>query len=109
MGQYCALAALEQGEDWLAANRVEDGEVGRRTAESLGLAAPRGGTFLFLDVKDKLDARGLGGYLEDAFERGVLVAPGGSCGEFYGDWVRISFTAARPDVVLEAASKLASL
>jgi len=109
VGQYSALAALERGATWLEANRIEDGDVGRRAAESLGLAAPCGGTFLFLRVDDKLDGRGLGGYLEDAFERGVLVAPGGSCGEEYGGWVRISFTAARREVVLEATAKLASL
>jgi aspartate/methionine/tyrosine aminotransferase len=107
--QYAALAALEEGDAWLEGNRKQDGEVGRQVADTLGLPAPAGGTFLFLDVREKLDGRGLQGYLEDAFERGVLVAPGHSCGAAYEEWVRISFTAAQPDAVNEAASRLASL
>jgi aspartate aminotransferase len=107
-GQYAALVALEQGESWLAANRRQDAEVGREVASSLGLPAPEGGTFLFLDVRKRLDGRGLHGFLEDAFERGVLIAPGHACGEAYADWVRLSFTAAPPEAVLEAASRLAS-
>ena len=109
VGQHAALAALEQGDEWLAANRAADGEVGRRVAERLGLSPPSGGTFLFMDVRERLGERGLGGFLEDAFERGVLVAPGGSCGEAYSDWVRVSFTAAPPEIVLAAASELASI
>ena len=109
VGQHGALIALTEGEAWLAGNRAEDGAVGRAVAQRLGLAAPEGGTFLFLDVRDRLDERGLQGFLEDAFERGVLVAPGHSCGEAYGEWVRISYTAAPSAAVLEAVERLASL
>jgi N-succinyldiaminopimelate aminotransferase len=108
-GQYGALAALAGGDRWLAENRRQDGEVGRKAAARLGLPAPEGGTFLFLDVRDRLDARGLHGFLEDAFDQGVLVAPGHSCGGDYAEWVRLSFTAAEPDVVLEAVRRLADL
>jgi len=108
-GQYAALAAITQGEAWLASNRVEDGEVGQRVAESLGLPAPSGGTFLFLDVRERLDHRGLAGFLEDAFEQGVLVAPGHACGAEYAEWIRMSFTAEPPEVVFEAARRIASL
>ncbi len=106
VGQYTALAAIEHGADWLAANCAEDREVGRRVAAMLGLPAPEGGTFLFLDVRDCLDDRGLTGLLEDCFEQGVLVAPGHSCGADYSDWIRISYTAAPADRVLEAAGRL---
>lgn len=108
-GQFAALAAIEGGEAWLAENRRQDADVGRLASECLGVRAPEGGTFLFLDVRDQLDERGLAGYLEDAFSQGVLVAPGHSCGEAYADWVRMSFTAARPEIVLEAAARLAAL
>jgi N-succinyldiaminopimelate aminotransferase len=108
-GQYAALAALEQGNAWLEENRVQDGEVGRQAAERLGLSAPAGGTFLFFDVRERLDERGLHGYLEDAFGRGVLVAPGHSCGTAYAEWVRISFTAAPSEAVLEAAGRLSTI
>ena len=106
VGQYTALAALEKGADWLAANRAADREVGIQVAALLGLPAPEGGTFLFLDVRDRLDARGLMGLLEDCFAEGVLVAPGHSCGTDYADWIRISYTAAPADHVLEAAKRL---
>ena len=108
-GQHSALAALEAGAQWLATIRAETGETGAAVAEALGLPAPEGGSFLFLDVRDRLDERGLHGYLADCFEQGVLVAPGGSCGEEYGEWVRLSFTAAPPAAVREAASILAAL
>lgn len=75
----------------------------------LGLDAPEGGTFLFLDVRDRLDERGLGGLLEDCFARGVLVAPGLSCGTAYGEWIRLSYTAAPGEAVLEAASRLSDV
>lgn len=106
VGQYTALAALEKGADWLAANRAADREVGIQVAARLGLPAPEGGTFLFLDVHDRLDSRGLMGLLEDCFAQGVLVAPGHSCGSDYADWIRISYTAAPPEGVLEAAKRL---
>lgn len=106
--QYAAVSALERGASWVAENRIQDGKVGRRVAGILGVPDPEGGTFLFIDVCDRLDGRGLHGLLEDSFEKGVLVAPGSSCGTDYADWIRISFTAAPPDSVLEAARRFGS-
>lgn len=109
VGQHTALAAIADGADWVAAAAAEDGAVGAEVARRLDLPAPEGGAFLFLDVHDRLDDRGLDGLLADCFERGVLVAPGGSCGVDYGEWIRISYTAAPPDDVLEATTRLASV
>lgn len=109
IAQRTALAALEDGADWLATAHVQDREVGRRVADLLGQDPPKGGTFLFVDVRDRLDSRGLAGLLEDCFAEGVLVAPGSSCGQEYGEWIRLSFTAAPPDDVIEAASRLAKV
>ncbi len=106
IGQHTALAALTGGAAWLAANREADCAVGREVAQRLGLPAPEGGTFLFVDVRDRLDARGMPGLLEDCFEEGVLVAPGQSCGTDYAGWIRISYTAAPAESVLEAADRL---
>jgi DNA-binding transcriptional MocR family regulator len=64
---------------------------------------------LFLDVRDRLDERGLMGLLEDCFEQGVLVAPGSSCGEEYADWIRLSYTAVPGEAVLEATRRLANV
>ena len=109
VGQMTALAALRDGEAWLAKAHEQDREVGLRVAELLGEAPPQGGTFLFLDVRDRLDSRGMAGLLDDCFEQGVLVAPGSSCGEAYGEWIRLSYTAAPGAQVLDAAKRLASV
>ena len=109
IGQRTALAAIEGGAAWIESAREEYRKTGAQVAGLLGLPAPDGGTFLFLDVKDRLDDRGLHGLLEDCFAQGVLVAPGQSCGEAYGDWIRLSYTAAPPDDVLEAARRLAKV
>jgi N-succinyldiaminopimelate aminotransferase len=73
----------------------------------LGLPAPRGSTFLFVDVSDRLDERGLDGLLEDCFEDGVLVAPGASSGQGYEHWIRLCYTAEPPDEVARAIDLLA--
>jgi N-succinyldiaminopimelate aminotransferase len=109
IGQKTALAAVEGGAKWVEAAREADRQIGARVAETLGLPPPQGGTFLFLDVHDRLDERGLHGLLEDCFEEGVLVAPGHSCGTDYAEWIRLSYTAAPPDDVLEAARRLAGV
>jgi aspartate/methionine/tyrosine aminotransferase len=109
VGQYSALAALNGGEEWIAAARGEYQKSGAKVAELLGLPAPDGGTFLFVPVVEQIKRRGMDGFLEDCFEQGVLVAPGLSCGEDYADWIRLSFTAVPPDEVLEAARRLAGV
>jgi N-succinyldiaminopimelate aminotransferase len=106
-GQQAGLRALTAGAAWLASAREAYREVGARVAAELGIPAPEGGAFLFVDVGAKLDARGIWGFLEDCLDDGVALAPGPSCGEAYTRWVRLCFTAAAPDAVLEAARKLA--
>jgi aspartate/methionine/tyrosine aminotransferase len=109
IGQRTAIAAIEGGDAWIEKARAEYQATGAQVAERLGLPTPEGGTFLFLDVSARLDDRGMHGLLEDCFAKGVLVAPGLSCGEVYGDWIRLSYTAAPPDDVLEAATRLAEV
>ena len=106
-GQLAGLRALRGGAAWVESARASYREVGERVAELLGVPPPEGGTFLFLDVSERLDARGIWGFLEDCLDDGVALAPGPSCGEAYTGWVRLCFTAAPPDAVLEAARKLA--
>ena len=109
VGQYAAKAALEGGAEWLETACRETRTSGAEVAELLGLPAPEGGTFLFVPVRERFDGRGLHGLLEDCFERGVLVAPGLSCGEEYADWIRLCYTAVPPDEILEAARRLAGV
>lgn len=106
-GQLAALRAMQAGAGWVAKARASHQAAGDDAARVLGLAAPEGGTFLFLDAKPYLDARGLWGFLEDCLEDGVLLAPGASCGAAYETWVRICFSAAPPDDTAEAVRRLA--
>jgi aspartate/methionine/tyrosine aminotransferase len=107
-GQFAGLRALRDGAPWIARARESYQEVGRRAAKKLGVAAPEGSTFLFLDVSAQIDERGIWGFLEDCIEDGVALAPGPSCGRDYGHWVRLCYTAAPPDQVLAAVDRLAA-
>jgi len=106
-GQIAALRALEGGAGWIASASQAYRRVGDDAARRLGLEAPGGGTFLFLDVKPHLDERGLWGFLEDCLGDGILLAPGASCGEAYSTWVRLCFSAAPPAEIAEAVRRLA--
>jgi N-succinyldiaminopimelate aminotransferase len=97
--QLAALNALDgAGQPWVDSARERYAELGRKAADALGLPAPKGSTFLFPDVSDALDERGLDGLLGDLAEAGVLVAPGPSFGP-YPTHVRLCFTAAPPDEI----------
>lgn len=106
------IAALEvlagKGDAWIAEAREQYRETGNRAAARLGLEPPGGSTFLFFDVADHLDERGLGGFLEDCVDRGLFVAPGASFGP-YPTHVRLCFTASPPEVVERGVEVLASL
>ncbi len=96
------------GQAWIERARRQYRTTGERAAARLGVPAPRGSTFLFLDVASRLDERGLGGFLEECVERGLFVAPGPSFGP-YPTHVRVCFTAAPPEVVERGIEVLASL
>jgi len=106
-GQVAALRVLECGAGWVDNARALYREAGRDAAAALGLDAPAGSTFLFLDVAHRLDERGMHGFLGDCFEDGVLVAPGGSAGSDYASWIRLCYTAAPPEDVRFAVERLA--
>jgi N-succinyldiaminopimelate aminotransferase len=108
-GQLAAARALDgRGDAWIAEVREQYRDTGTRAAARLGIAAPQGSTFLFLDVRQHLDQRGLLGFLEDCADRGLFVAPGGSFGD-YPTHVRLCYTAAAPDVVDRGIEALAAL
>jgi N-succinyldiaminopimelate aminotransferase len=106
-GQVAGLRALREGGAWVARARASYRDVGEAVANELGMPPPEGSTFLFLDVRRALDERGLRGFLADCLEDGVALAPGSSCGEDYGDWVRLCYTSAPPTEVKDAARRLA--
>ncbi len=107
--QHAALRVLGgAGDAWAARARETYRGAGDAAADRLGVARPEGSTFLFLDVAPSLGARGLTGLLEDAADRGLLVAPGASCGP-YPSHVRLCYTSAPPDAVRRGVEVLASL
>ena len=106
-GQFAALHALRDGGDWVRQARSSYREVGDRSADALSIPRPEGSTFHFVDVRPALDERGVFGFLEDCVEAGVALAPGASCGDDYDGWVRLCYTAAPPDRVLEAVERVA--
>jgi N-succinyldiaminopimelate aminotransferase len=106
------LAALRvfgpAGDAWIANAREKYQVTGNRMADRLGLERPAGSTFLFLDVADQLDERGLEGWLERCVDHGLFLAPGPSFGP-YPTHVRLCFTASPPEVVERGVEVLASL
>lgn len=106
-GQVAALRVLgPEGDDWIAGAREAYDRLGQMAASALGVPAPAGSTFLFLDVAPHLDERGLSGLLEDLVARGLLVAPGSSFGPF-PTHIRVCFTCAPPAVVEQGVEILA--
>jgi N-succinyldiaminopimelate aminotransferase len=116
--QLAAVAALgaspgsgdgnSPGDAWAAAARDQYRETGAWAAERLGVPAPEGSTFLFLDVAAHLDGEGLDGFLGRCADRGLFLAPGPSFGP-YPTHVRLCFTAAPPERVKEGGAALAEL
>jgi len=107
--QLAALACLgPAGDAWIAEARESYRRTGTAAAERLGVAPPQGSTFLFLDVAERLDDRGLGGFLQDCVDRGLFLAPGPSFGP-YPTHVRLCFTAVEPERVERGVEVLAEL
>ena len=107
--QLAAIRTLEGHADaWLDNARRQYAQLGRDAARALGMPTPQGSAFLFLDVSDHFDQRGLQGFLEDCVERGLFLAPGPSFGPYPGH-VRLCFTAAEPEVTRRGLEVLADL
>lgn len=110
--QIAAQRALSgPGDAWVAAAHTKYAEIGARAAARLGLEAPEGSTFLWLDVAEHLDADAehpLMDFLSSCVEHGILLAPGPSFGP-YPTHVRLCYTAARPEVTERGIEVLARL
>jgi N-succinyldiaminopimelate aminotransferase len=107
--QFAAYRALDgRGDAWVEAVRPQYRALGNAAAERLGVPAPEAGTFLFLDIAQSLDERGLLGFLEDCADRGLLLAPGPSFGA-YPSHIRVCFTCAPPETVRAGIDILAGL
>ncbi|MEC9391087.1 MAG: pyridoxal phosphate-dependent aminotransferase [Myxococcota bacterium] len=107
--QLAAARVLHAGDAWLERAVAAYRTAGYAAADRLGVERPQGGTFLFVDASASLDERGLQGFLEDCIDRGLILAPGTSCGAAFPGHVRVCFTSAPPDVVRRGVDVLASL
>lgn len=107
-GQISALAALQHGRPWLDEARGAYREIGARCAAALGVEPPEGGTFLFLDLKQSLGGRDLLSFLGLCADRGLLLAPGPSFGD-YPTWARFCFTCVPPEQTLRGVELLLGL
>jgi aspartate/methionine/tyrosine aminotransferase len=104
--QHAALRILAgAGDAWVAEARAEYAATGAEAARRLGVPAPEGGSFLFVDVSRSLDARGLMGFLEDCAAEGLFLAPGPSFGPF-PTYVRLCYTAVPPETALRGIDVL---
>ena len=82
--------------------------IGAQSARELGVEPPEGGTFLFLDLKETLGERDLLSFLERCADRGLLLAPGASFGD-YPSWARFCFTCVPPEQTLRGVQLLGRL
>jgi len=106
--QLAAIRALAgPGDAWVAQVKPQYEAMGRQAAQRLGVPAPQGSTFLFLDVAEHLDEHGLGGFLSQCADEGLFLAPGPSFGP-YPTHVRICFTSATPAIVERGVEILAA-
>jgi len=106
--QLAATKVLEEGEEWLQFAHQAYYQAGIEAADALGVPRPEGGTFLFLDLREKLSAAGhtADDFLLRCIDHNMLLAPGASFGHQYDSFVRICFTAAPKDEVMEGISVL---
>jgi aspartate/methionine/tyrosine aminotransferase len=107
--QIAALKALDgRGDAWVQDVKARYQSMGRQAAKRLGVPEPEGSTFLFIDVADRLDDRGLLGLLEDCADRGLFMAPGPSFGP-YPNHIRLCYTSAAPEIVGRGIEQLATI
>ena len=109
--QHAAVAALNEGDEFLELCRSSYAAAGRLAADALGVAHPKGGTFLFFNAsayKEPGEEDSLG-FLERCLDRGVLLTPGSSCGQDYKDWVRLCFTSVPLEDLSEALERIRPL
>ncbi len=109
--QRVALSALRDGDSWIVDARSDYRRARDETARALEGSGARfslaeGGVYLFLDFSPLLDGRPLKTLMELAVERGVLLAPGESCGVAHASSARLCFTSVPLPRVLEGVARL---
>ncbi len=109
--QRVAMAALATGDDWIEEARACYASARDETVRALEGApvtfhVPEGGVYVFADFAPALGDRPLKALLERAIARGVLLAPGESCGVAHATSARICFTSEPLPRVLMGIARL---
>jgi len=109
--QRVALAALASGESWIEEARESYRVARDASAKALEGSGARfslaeGGVYLFLDFRDVLGERPLKTLMERAIDRGVLLAPGESCGDAHATCARLCYTSVPVPRVLDGIARL---
>jgi len=68
-----------------------------------------GGFYFFVKLPDKWRSMSSEEKVKGWLDSGIVMSPGSSFGDVYGDWARICFTVVSPDEMKEAVVKLNSL
>jgi len=102
--QVSALRLLDVGPAWFEYALSLYRKAAMDSADALGVPRPAGSTFLFIDVGDLLDERGLDGFLLDCLDRNLILSPGPSFGA--PTHVRLCYTCSPPDVVARGVAQL---
>ncbi len=103
--QVAAARALDGADGWVEEARGAYRRAARVAAEAFGQPIPEAGTFLFVD------AAPFGGssdaLLEACADEGIIMAPGGVCGEAYAGFARLCFTAVDEATLGDAMMRIA--
>ena len=115
LAQAMALASLSDDPGGARQERVDLARAGAALAlEAIGervpVAAPAGGAFLLLDLRARCaDGAAVTRLLEQSLERGFSLAPGAPFGRHFQRFVRLCFTAVRPERLAVGLERFVSL
>lgn len=108
--QLGAARALDDGGAWVEHARTLYAAAGRRAADTLGIARPEAGTFLFFDASAWLaPGEDVVAFLERCLDAGVLLTPGSASGRDFARWARLCFTTVPPTELEDALGRLSSV
>ena len=104
--QVMAIKVLKEEQAWLENTKRVYHQTGVQVAHILGQPTPTNGTFIFMDIASALRGRTFETFMKACIAEKMLLAPGSAFGKGYETYIRICFTSADPEVVVEGATIL---
>ena len=104
--QVMAVKVLETEGAWLEDTKRVYHQTGAQVARILRQPTPTNGTFLFMNIAPALKERTFETFMKACIAEKMLLAPGSAFGKGYATHIRICFTSADPEVVVEGATIL---